>query len=87
MEKYTEKYIMDKIKEGRDFIKYPLEANDESYKSDQELKKPQPPLFKVAVSKEIIKLPRDFERLDLENDILSVIYTRKSSRVYTGFYN
>ena len=42
------------IKLGRQFTKF---DDDESYQSDQELNKPQPPLVKENRSREVIELP------------------------------
>lgn len=77
----TNEQIAKMIKDGRDFMKMPIE--DPDYKSDQELKKPQPPLCKAALSDVIINLPNNFHDLKIENDFLKVINTRQSHRVYT----
>ena len=69
------------IKSGRDFCRMPKE--DPEYKSDQDLKKPQPPLFKERMRKEYLKLPRDFSKLNIEQDFLKIINERCSHRVYT----
>ena len=70
------------IKTGRDFCRMPKE--DPEYQSDQELKKPQPPLFKEPMRKEYRKLPTDFSKLKIENDFLKIINGRSSHRVYTS---
>ncbi|MBE6108216.1 MAG: SagB/ThcOx family dehydrogenase [Erysipelotrichaceae bacterium] len=77
----TEKQIETMIKTGREFMKMPHE--DADYKSDQDLKKQQPPLVKEPMGGTIIALPTNFEELNLENDILKVINTRQSHRVFT----
>jgi SagB-type dehydrogenase family enzyme len=77
-----QKQLEDRILAGRDFMK--CNWGDEEMASDQELKKPQPPLVKPAMGGERIVLPRDFESLPLKNNILQVLAQRKSSRVYTG---
>lgn len=69
------------IQNGRDFMKMPIE--DQEYHSDQELKKPQPPLVKAPMRSKAIDLPIDFEALTIESDFLKIINTRKSDRVYT----
>ena len=79
---FTEEEIRQKIKTGRDFMKMPVRVNDD-YKTDQYLGKPQPPLFKAAVSETIIPLPREFDDVVCEKDFLTVINTRVSNRVYT----
>ena len=53
------------------------------WESDQELKKPQPPLVKARMSTEVIALPKDFKDLSLENDLTKLLIERKSHRVYT----
>ena len=80
-----EDIIKKKIKAGRDFI---LKFSDEEglpedYMTDQELKKPQPPLAKAPVTGQITDLPKDFSILDIDNDFLGIINRRKSHRVYT----
>ena len=66
---------------GRDFLQSIEE--DEGYKTDQYLKLPQPPLVKERMSEVSIKLPMDFKELEIKNDFLEIINSRKSSRVYT----
>lgn len=66
---------------GRDFVQSIEE--DEDYKTDQYLKRPQPPLVKTRMSNISIKLPTDFKELNIKNDFLKIINSRKSSRVYT----
>ena len=69
------------IKTGRDFMKMPIE--DPDYRSDQELKLPQPPLVKAPMRGNAIDLPTDFENLKIETDFLKIINSRQSDRVYT----
>lgn len=75
------------IKTGREFMKLPANLDDfveqENYHTDQELKKPQPPLYKARIGSKVIELPKNYTDLVLKNDILEVLYKRKSSRVYT----
>ena len=66
---------------GRDFVQSIEE--DEDYKTDQYLKRPQPPLVKTRMSNISIKLPTNFKELNIKNDFLEIINSRKSSRVYT----
>lgn len=75
------------IQKGRDFTKGyrngdPYEAD---FESDQELKLPQPPLVKAAVTpvETHIPLTLDFSKLELTNDIVALIRDRRSARVYT----
>ncbi len=69
------------IKNGRDFMKMPIENLE--YQSDQDLKITQPPLFKTPMRAQAIDLPIGFEELLIENDFLKIINTRKSDRLYT----
>lgn len=75
------------IRSGRDFMKgYRFDdPYGELFESDQELKRPQPPLVKAAVTQpeRWIRLPKDFSNLNLKNDLISLIRDRKSSRIYT----
>ena len=69
------------IEHNRNFIK----GYEEEIESDQKKMLPQPPLVKAQMrgDGEKIALPRDFSVLKLNNDILSVINGRHSSRVFT----
>ena len=80
-----EKKIRELIERGRAFTKpsYSEEYNDETYFTDQELKRKQPPLVKEAMGGRCYTLPTDFEALNINNDFLNVINTRASHRVYT----
>ena len=79
--------VRERIRSGREFMKMPSETREDpllsDYRTDQELKKQQPPLYKAPSGGEITLLPKDFEDLDLTGDIIRVIYERKSSRIYT----
>ena len=77
--------IRELINRGRAFTKpsYSEEYNDETYYTDQELKKQQPPLVKEPNGKKTIDLPMDFTALNINNDFLNVINSRASHRVYT----
>ncbi len=77
----NEQKIKDMITAGRNFVR-PQEG-PEDWQSDQELKKPQPPLVKAPVSDRRIHLPMNFEELKIDNDFLHVINTRCSKRIYT----
>ena len=78
----TENEIRELIEKGRNFIRA---FNDEyeGYETDQELKKPQPPLVKDPMSSDIMPLPVNFEDLEIDNDFLNIINSRTSHRVYT----
>ena len=73
--------IENKILAGRDFMRF--NPGEEDFVSDQMLKKPQPPLVKAPMGGDITSLPRGFESLNFQNNILRVLAQRKSSRVYT----
>lgn len=77
----------DLIAKGRAFTRgYPENDPYEDFESDQDLKRPQPPLVKSPMRGEDAKivLSRDFETLPLKNDLLSLIRDRRSARIYTG---
>lgn len=57
--------------------------SDDDYESDQMLKKPQPPLVKAPMGGKVTPLPRNFDELEMQRDILRVMYARRSHRVYT----
>ena len=83
-----EKKIWEITQRGRDFLKsrdtMEMERNGlEGYQTDQELKRPQPPLVKAPMAGNPIDLPRDFENLGMEDNLVQLLLKRKSSRVYT----
>ena len=77
--------IEERIRLGRSFITKLVkeEPVGDDYKSDQELKKPQPPLAKAAMTEHAIALPSDFSGLAPIGDFLTIVNERKSHRVYT----
>lgn len=79
------KEIERRIQLGRSFItKFGDEEGvGEDYATDQEQKKPQPPLAKAPMSDCILDLPADFSGLDVDGDFLHVVNSRRSHRVYT----
>ena len=79
------KEIQRRIQLGRSFVtKFGDEVGvDQDYATDQELKKPQPPLSKAPMTNRILDLPTDFSSLPIEKDFLHIINSRKSYRVYT----
>lgn len=79
----TEEAIKARIEAGRHFVARWQQPGEEDFVSDQQKKLPQPPLVKAAMREMSIELPKNFGDLKLNNDILSVINNRKSSRVYT----
>lgn len=62
-----------RMREGRNSLK-PLIEEETDYQSDQDLKKPQPPLVKEAMTSNIIALPTDFEHLTIPIMTFSVVY-------------
>lgn len=83
-----EKKIWEITQRGRDFLKsrdtMEMERNGlEGYQTDQELKRPQPPLVKAPMTGNPIDLPRAFEDLGMEDNLVQLLLKRKSSRVYT----
>lgn len=62
-----------------------LDPYIQDFESDQDMKKPQPPLVKAPLPHtEKISLTRDFPSLELKRDIAALFYDRKSSRVFSG---
>ena len=82
-----EKQVREQIEKGRAFLKSQdtaeREKNGGGYKTDQELKKPQPPLVKAPMTDNRVDLPRNFETLGLQDNLLELLKKPKSSRVYT----
>ena len=76
--------IQQKIALGRAFITgFGDDTGLEDYRSDQELKRPQPPLCKAPMTERSVPLPSDFGALPIDGDFLRIINSRKSHRVYT----
>lgn len=75
------------IQKGRDFMKGYRKDDpyEELFESDQDLKRPQPPLCKAAVTprKEHISLTLEFDQAVVKRDIFEVIRDRRSARIYT----
>lgn len=75
------------IDRNREFTKGYQEKDPymEDFASDQDRKLPQPLLVKKAMAprENRIPLPRDFSRLSMKNDLVSLLRDRKSSRIYT----
>ena len=72
------------VKKGRDFMRHLPNIVLDDWQSDQELKKPQPPLCKASVSKEIYPLERNFQDIEIKDDLTSILTRRKSHRVYSA---
>jgi len=75
------------IAKGRAFMRGYGEMDQymEDFESDQDLRKPQPPLVKAPIVGEEhqIPLPRDFSALPLNWDLSKLFFLRKSSRLFT----
>lgn len=75
------------ITKNRAFMKGYSEADPymEHFESDQDLKRPQPPLVKAPMAEQEarIPLPRDFSKLPIKQSLIDVIRDRRSARVYT----
>ncbi len=72
------------IEKGRALIRTGYSEEDYSdYKSDQDLKLPQPPLTKAPMTDNIIDLPMNFTDVEYDRDFLNVINSRSSHRVFT----
>ncbi len=78
-----EKEIKERIRNGRNFMKFRAEDEYSDFMSDQQLKKPQPPLCKEKSSECVIPLSKDFDALNISKDFTTILMERKSSRVYT----
>ena len=79
----NEREIRERIAAGRKLFFNAVAEVDETYQTDQEMKKPQPPLAKAPMTGNAIDLPKDYRGLNIENDFLRIINQRKSHRVYT----
>ncbi len=78
-----QKKIDELIDRGRAFVRSGYNEEYPDYHSDQELKRPQPPLVKAAMSDQIIDLSLDFKDLQYNRDFLNIVNSRSSHRVYT----
>ena len=79
----NEKRVKALIQEGRQFMHCQSLEDQDEFISDQQLKKPQPPLIKAAMRTQQIKLPRNFEALTKIEDFTEILSRRHSSRVFT----
>ncbi len=71
------------IADGRNLMKSYSTDSYPDFESDQDLKLPQPPLVKAAMTDQAVPLPRNFVDLDLQQNFITLLTERKSSRVYT----
>lgn len=78
----TEQERNERILESRKLIQW---NHADDYKSDQMLRREQPPLTKAAMRPEAcrIDLPKNFDSLSFKQDVARIFFDRKSSRVYT----
>ena len=79
----NEEWVRERIKAGRQLFYNAVYEPDVEYQTDQQLKKPQPPLTKAPMTDILIDLPKDFGELPITGDFLSIVNRRKSHRVYT----
>lgn len=75
----TEQEKQERILLSRKLINW----DSQPFDSDQKLLKPQPPLVKAPMTDNLMKLPMNFEDLEKENDLVKILYARRSQRVYT----
>ena len=68
----------------RELTRFRVHDGEEEFESHQRQRLPQPPLTKSAVSGKKIKLPMNFEDLNLNSDFVALCYNRSSRRVYSG---
>ncbi len=73
------------IANGRLFMRSIWNDDLAGFESDQDLKLPQPPLVKAPMraNDSAIDLPRNFEALKIENDLIKVLTQRRSHRHYS----
>ena len=81
-----EEKVKQLTEQGRAFVsRWEITDPDlEGYETDQELKRPQPPLAKAPMTDNSIELPKDFSGLRSDRDFLDIVNARESHRVYTG---
>ena len=80
-------WIERRIRLGRSFLtKFADEGIPDDYRTDQELKKPQPPLAKAPMAERAVPLPKEFGSLRMTGSFLEIVNGRKSHRVYTDGY-
>lgn len=78
--------VKQKIEMNRKFVKYAEDFFNEpeaNIQTDQQQRRPQPPLCKAAMTDHPIDLPKDFQSLPIQQDFLAIVNQRKSHRVYT----
>lgn len=75
---------MDRVRIQRKWMKSGFSGEDEDFKSDQELKLPQPPLQKpYNIEDEIIALPEVKQEVLTKTNVLDILKDRKSNRSYS----
>ncbi|MFR8332455.1 MAG: hypothetical protein ACLU9S_08890 [Oscillospiraceae bacterium] len=79
------------ISQNRDFMKGDREDDPymEEFESDQDLKRPQPPLVKAPMSCEEarVSLPRDFSSVPMKDGLVALIRTAARLGLYPGIYD
>lgn len=76
-------WVREKTAAGRRLFYNASEEPQAAYQTDQQLRRPQPPLAKAPMTDQALELPKDFSGLPIDGDFLGVINRRKSHRVYT----
>ena len=79
----SENWIEKRISAGRRLFSNYIIGPEGEYHTDQELKKPQPPLAKAPMTDEAVRLPADFSLLRIDDDFLHIVNSRRSHPVYT----
>lgn len=76
---------MDRINQQRNFMKSGFSDDDDDFKSDQQLQKPQPPLQKpYPEDAKVINLPQVNENILTKTNIFEIFKDRVSHRTFTG---
>ena len=78
-----EAWVRERIAAGRALFGNASAEPEGEYHTDQELKRPQPPLAKAPMVARALELPKDFSALPIDGDFLSIVNRRRSHRVYT----
>lgn len=78
-----EPWVMEKTAAGRQLFRNAVLETPGDYRTDQQLRRPQPPLVKAPRTDSALDLPKDFRDLRIDGDFLSILNRRKSHRVYT----
>ena len=75
----NEKELQERIQMKREFMLW----DKSEFVSDQNQQKPQPPLAKPAMTDRILALPKNFKELPMKQDLVDILFARRSNRVFT----